>query len=51
WGQCGGVTWTGCAICALGFNCTVLEDYYSQCVQYRVVYITLNEGKSNAFFG
>ncbi|KAI0401732.1 family 61 glycoside hydrolase [Xylaria palmicola] len=31
YGQCGGVNWTGAKTCAQG-TCTVLNDYYSQCV-------------------
>ncbi|KAI0092946.1 hypothetical protein BDY19DRAFT_982853 [Irpex rosettiformis] len=32
WGQCGGVGWAGATTCASGSICTVLNDYYSQCV-------------------
>ncbi|KAF3904499.1 Endoglucanase-4 [Arthrobotrys entomopaga] len=31
YGQCGGIGWTGCTGCSSG-KCTVLNDYYSQCV-------------------
>ncbi|KAI0795876.1 acetyl xylan esterase [Abortiporus biennis] len=32
WGQCGGIGWTGSTVCASGFTCTKLNDYYSQCL-------------------
>ncbi|KAK0667017.1 family 61 putative glycoside hydrolase [Cercophora samala] len=32
WGQCGGNGWTGPTVCASGSTCTVLNDYYSQCI-------------------
>ncbi|KAK0461131.1 mannanase [Desarmillaria tabescens] len=32
WGQCGGIGWTGQTTCVSGTVCTVLNDYYSQCV-------------------
>ncbi|KAK0489958.1 mannanase [Armillaria luteobubalina] len=38
WGQCGGIGWTGqtinsiTAACVSGSACTVLNDYYSQCL-------------------
>ncbi|KAI8992991.1 hypothetical protein BD414DRAFT_292422 [Trametes punicea] len=32
WGQCGGIGWTGSTTCAAGSVCTVLNDYYSQCI-------------------
>ncbi|KAI0912954.1 family 10 glycosyl hydrolase [Ustulina deusta] len=32
WGQCGGLSWTGCTVCASGSTCTVSNDYYSQCL-------------------
>ncbi|KAI1361383.1 glycosyl hydrolase family 61-domain-containing protein [Xylaria arbuscula] len=31
YGQCGGINWTGTTACAQG-TCTVLNDYYSQCL-------------------
>ncbi|KAI1272109.1 glycosyl hydrolase family 61-domain-containing protein [Xylaria sp. FL0933] len=31
YGQCGGIGWTGATSCAQG-TCTVLNDYYSQCI-------------------
>ncbi|KAK6522915.1 hypothetical protein TWF281_002343 [Arthrobotrys megalospora] len=33
WAQCGGSGWTGCTLCASGSKCSVLNAYYSQCVQ------------------
>ncbi|TBU33420.1 endo-1,4-beta-xylanase C precursor [Dichomitus squalens] len=32
WGQCGGIGWTGATTCVSGTTCTVLNDYYSQCL-------------------
>ncbi|RPB08473.1 hypothetical protein P167DRAFT_608728 [Morchella conica CCBAS932] len=32
YGQCGGVTFTGCTSCVSGSTCNKLNDYYSQCV-------------------
>ncbi|KAI1114601.1 family 10 glycosyl hydrolase [Nemania sp. NC0429] len=32
WGQCGGVLWTGCTVCAAGSTCQYGNDYYSQCL-------------------
>ncbi|KAI0541819.1 family 10 glycosyl hydrolase [Xylaria digitata] len=32
WGQCGGLGWTGCTVCAAGSTCTVGNAYYSQCL-------------------
>ncbi|KAF3156423.1 hypothetical protein TWF225_008742 [Orbilia oligospora] len=32
YGQCGGIGYTGCTSCASGSKCSVLNDYYSQCV-------------------
>ena len=32
YGQCGGIGWTGSSTCATGSTCTVLNDYYSQCL-------------------
>ncbi|PSR93971.1 hypothetical protein PHLCEN_2v4573 [Hermanssonia centrifuga] len=32
WGQCGGIGWTGSQTCVSGTTCTVLNDYYSQCL-------------------
>ncbi|KAL2024246.1 hypothetical protein VTK56DRAFT_9402 [Thermocarpiscus australiensis] len=32
WGQCGGISWTGCTICEAGSTCTRSNDYYSQCL-------------------
>ncbi|KAM5530967.1 hypothetical protein V8D89_015349 [Ganoderma adspersum] len=32
WGQCGGAGWAGSTTCAAGSVCTVLNDYYSQCI-------------------
>ncbi|KAI0450562.1 carbohydrate-binding module family 1 protein [Xylaria acuta] len=32
WGQCGGINWSGPFTCVSGYACTVLNDYYSQCV-------------------
>jgi len=30
--QCGGIGWTGATTCVSGSTCTVLNDYYSQCL-------------------
>ncbi|KAG6832993.1 Exoglucanase [Tephrocybe sp. NHM501043] len=30
--QCGGISWTGATACASGTTCTVLNDYYGQCL-------------------
>ncbi|KAI1360987.1 family 10 glycosyl hydrolase [Xylaria arbuscula] len=32
WGQCGGLSYIGCTVCASGTTCTVSNDYYSQCL-------------------
>ncbi|KAK6537120.1 hypothetical protein TWF694_011319 [Orbilia ellipsospora] len=32
YGQCGGVTYTGCKVCASGSTCQYSNDYYSQCL-------------------
>ncbi|KAI0547013.1 carbohydrate-binding module family 1 protein [Xylaria curta] len=32
WGQCGGINWSGATTCVSGYTCSVLNDYYSQCV-------------------
>lgn len=32
YGQCGGSGWTGPTACAAGSSCSVLNDWYSQCV-------------------
>lgn len=32
WGQCGGLSYSGCTVCASGSTCTVSNDYYSQCL-------------------
>ncbi|CAO2652841.1 Nn.00g022520.m01.CDS01 [Neocucurbitaria sp. VM-36] len=31
YGQCGGMTYTGCTVCESGSKCTANGDYYSQC--------------------
>jgi len=31
-GQCGGIGWTGPTTCESGYTCTVVNDYYSQCL-------------------
>jgi len=33
WGQCGGIGWTGGTTCQSGWVCTVVNPYYSQCLQ------------------
>ncbi|CAL1711720.1 unnamed protein product [Somion occarium] len=33
WAQCGDIGWTGGTTCVAGTTCTVLNDYYSQCIQ------------------
>ncbi|KAL5601244.1 hypothetical protein BROUX41_006042 [Berkeleyomyces rouxiae] len=30
--QCGGKSWTGSKDCVAGYTCTVMNDYYSQCI-------------------
>jgi len=32
WGQCGGIGWNGCTVCASGSTCTKGNDYYYQCL-------------------
>jgi hypothetical protein len=32
WGQCGGVTYTGCTTCASPYTCEYSNAYYSQCL-------------------
>ncbi|KAI0538718.1 carbohydrate-binding module family 1 protein [Xylaria digitata] len=32
WGQCGGINWGGPYTCVSGYICSVLNDYYSQCI-------------------
>ncbi|KAG8722423.1 hypothetical protein FRC08_002404 [Ceratobasidium sp. 394] len=32
YGQCGGIGWTGATACVSGTTCTVINDYYSQCL-------------------
>ncbi|KAF9007904.1 cellobiohydrolase II-I [Cyathus striatus] len=32
YGQCGGIGWSGATTCVSGAACTVLNDYYSQCL-------------------
>ncbi|KAG5730705.1 putative endo-beta-1,4-glucanase D [Termitomyces sp. T112] len=32
YGQCGGIGWTGSTACAAPSTCTVINDYYSQCL-------------------
>jgi hypothetical protein len=32
YGQCGGMTYSGCTVCASGSTCTKSGDYYSQCM-------------------
>ena len=32
YGQCGGIGWTGATVCASGSSCTLLNDWYAQCV-------------------
>ncbi|KAI0873311.1 carbohydrate-binding module family 1 protein [Hypoxylon argillaceum] len=32
YGQCGGLGWTGCTVCATGSTCTFSNNYYFQCL-------------------
>ncbi|KAF4999382.1 hypothetical protein FGRMN_2523 [Fusarium graminum] len=32
WAQCGGQSWTGSKTCVSGYKCTVVNDWYSQCI-------------------
>ncbi|TFK33794.1 hypothetical protein BDQ12DRAFT_738552 [Crucibulum laeve] len=32
WAQCGGKGWSGATTCVSGTICTVLNDYFSQCI-------------------
>ncbi|KAI0391992.1 carbohydrate-binding module family 1 protein [Xylariaceae sp. FL0594] len=32
YGQCGGISWQGPKVCATGYTCTPLNDYYFQCL-------------------
>jgi len=33
WGQCGGIGWAGTTLCPTGWFCSVINPYYSQCLQ------------------
>jgi len=33
WGQCGGIGWSGTTLCPSGWYCSVLNPYFSQCLQ------------------
>ncbi|KDR79273.1 hypothetical protein GALMADRAFT_223501 [Galerina marginata CBS 339.88] len=32
WSQCGGVGFSGPAVCVTGWTCVYLNQYYSQCI-------------------
>jgi alpha-galactosidase len=32
WGQCGGTGWSGCKACVSGSTCTLVNEWYSQCL-------------------
>jgi hypothetical protein len=32
WGQCGGLTYSGCTVCVSGTTCQYSNPYYSQCL-------------------
>ncbi|KAF5620370.1 endoglucanase [Fusarium sp. NRRL 25303] len=32
WAQCGGNNWTGSKTCVSGYKCTVVNEWYSQCI-------------------
>lgn len=32
WAQCGGNGWTGSKTCVSGYKCTVVNEWYSQCI-------------------
>ncbi|RWA12219.1 hypothetical protein EKO27_g2897 [Xylaria grammica] len=32
WGQCGGIGWSGPKACASPYECTIVNDYYYQCL-------------------
>lgn len=32
WGQCGGIGWSGPKTCEAPWTCTVVNEYYSQCL-------------------
>lgn len=38
--QCGGIGWTGATLCPSGWYCSVLNAYYSQCLQGTVTTTT-----------
>lgn len=40
WGQCGGIGWSGPTTCPSGWYCSVLNAYYSQCLQGTVTTTT-----------
>ncbi|KAF5384393.1 hypothetical protein D9615_003393 [Tricholomella constricta] len=40
WGQCGGIGWTGPTACPSGWYCSVINPYYSQCLQGTVTTTT-----------
>jgi len=32
WGQCGGIGWSGCTVCAAPYSCVFSNNWYSQCL-------------------
>lgn len=48
YGQCGGIGWTGATTCVSGATCTVLNDYYSQCLPGSAASTTVVTSKSSS---
>ncbi|KAK0496900.1 cellobiohydrolase II-I [Armillaria luteobubalina] len=48
YGQCGGIGWTGATTCVSGATCTVLNDYYSQCLSGSAASTTVVTSKSSS---
>ncbi|PBK88327.1 mannanase [Armillaria gallica] len=46
WGQCGGIGWTGPTTCDSGSVCTVLNDYYYQCLPGTATSTTISSTSS-----
>lgn len=46
--QCGGIGWSGATTCVSGATCTVLNDYYSQCLPGSAASTTVVTSKSSS---
>ncbi|KAH6892742.1 carbohydrate deacetylase [Coprinopsis sp. MPI-PUGE-AT-0042] len=44
WGQCGGQGWTGPTTCVSGYTCSVVNDWYHQCVPGNAPPVTTQPG-------